>query len=676
MKVVAIVQARMNSTRMPGKVLKKICKIPSIDILLARLANAKTLDEIVVATSHHPTNKELTNHLETLNYNFYIGSETDVLSRFFEAAKLYSADIIVRISGDCPCVDSYLVDDIVSYLLNNNVDYCSNTINPSYPDGLDIEAFNFLALKKAKLEAISVFDKEHVTPYIRRDSSLIKSNISNEIDYSHLRITLDEPQDLSLLQEIFKHFYPRIDFSWVEIVDYLNSNLHLLKYNEDFKRNEGALMSTGEKLYKRAKKIIPGGNMLLSKRPEMFLPDLWPSYFSKSKGINVWDLDGNKYLDISLMGVGTNILGYGNDEVDAAVSSVIVNGNMSTLNCPEEVYLAEKLVEMHPWSDMVKFARTGGEANAIAIRIGRAASGKDKIAICGYHGWHDWYLASNIDDPENLSQHLLAGLETSGVPRALKGTTIPFKYNDLESLTSIIDNNEIGVIKMEVYRNSEPQNNFLQNVRKLATENGIVLIFDECTSGFRETFGGLHKKYNVEPDIALFSKALGNGYAISAITGRRSVMESAQSSFISSTFWTERIGPSAALKALEVMEREQSWSYITDLGLELINCWKALAEKHHVPISISGLPSISSFRFENPHHNIFKTFITQEMLSRGIIANTAVYLSTQHHMSNHQEYLDILDDIFFKVSQMIDAGDDPSLLLRGLPGHEGFSRLN
>ena len=153
-----------------------------------------------------------------------------MLSRFFEAAKLYSADIIVRISGDCPCVDSYLVDDIVSYLLNNNVDYCSNTINPSYPDGLDIEAFNFLALKKAKLEAISVFDKEHVTPYIRRDSSLIKSNISNEIDYSHLRITLDEPQDLSLLQEIFKHFYPRIDFSWVEIVDYLNSNLHLLKY--------------------------------------------------------------------------------------------------------------------------------------------------------------------------------------------------------------------------------------------------------------------------------------------------------------------------------------------------------------------------------------------------------------------------------------------------------------
>ena len=156
-------------------------------------------------------------------------------------------------------------------------------------------------------------------------------------------------------------------------------------------------MRIGQKLYEKAKTLIPGGTMLLSKRPEMFLPHHWPSYFSKAKGCEVWDLDGNKYLDMSIMGIGTNTLGYGNEEVDNAVRSVIDKGNMSTLNCPEEVWLAEKLIEINPWADMVRFARTGGEANAIAIRIARAATGKDKVAICGYHGWHDWYLSANLN---------------------------------------------------------------------------------------------------------------------------------------------------------------------------------------------------------------------------------------------------------------------------------------
>jgi glutamate-1-semialdehyde aminotransferase len=151
-------------------------------------------------------------------------------------------------------------------------------------------------------------------------------------------------------------------------------------------------MRKGQDLYSKAKKLIPGGTMLLSKRPEMFLPDNWPSYYSKTKGCDVWDLDGVKYCDMSIMGIGTNTLGYSHDEVDKAVIDTVQKGNMSTLNCPEEVYLAEKLIEMNPWADMVRFARSGGEANAIAIRIARAASGSDEVAICGYHGWHDWYL--------------------------------------------------------------------------------------------------------------------------------------------------------------------------------------------------------------------------------------------------------------------------------------------
>ena len=316
-------------------------------------------------------------------------------------------------------------------------------------------------------------------------------------------------------------------------------------------------MNSGQALWSEAKKIIPGGNHLLSKRPEMFLPEKWPSYYSKAQGCEIWDLDGNKYFDMSIMGIGTNILGYSHPEIDSSVIQTVKSGNMSTLNCPEEVYLAQKLVDLHPWADMVRLARTGGEANAIAIRIARAFARKDKVAVCGYHGWHDWYLSSNLGEESSLDGHLLPGLKPSGVPRGLTGTTIPFQYNDINSLKRLIQDHDIGVIKMEVERNFPPENNFLQEVKDISVEKGIVLIFDECTSGFRTTFGGLHKQYSIDPDMAMFGKALGNGYAITAVIGKESVMQAAQDTFISSTFWTERIGPTAALKTLEIMKRQR-----------------------------------------------------------------------------------------------------------------------
>ena len=280
------------------------------------------------------------------------------------------------------------------------------------------------------------------------------------------------------------------------------------------------MINSGQNLYQKAKSIIPGGVMLLSKRPEMHLPEKWPSYFSKSKGCYVWDLEGKKYTDMSIMGIGTNSLGYGNNEVDEAVINTVKKGNMSTLNCPEEVFLAEKLIEINPWADMVRFARTGGEANSIAIRIARAASGKENVAVCGYHGWHDWYLSANHNGEDELSKHLIPGLSPRGVPKKLKNSVFPFNYNDFEKLCTIVEKNDIGVIKMEVIRNIEPTDDFLMKVRDLATKKNIVLIFDECSSGFRETYGGIFQKYNVIPDMAMFGKTLGNGYAITAVVGK------------------------------------------------------------------------------------------------------------------------------------------------------------
>ena len=435
-------------------------------------------------------------------------------------------------------------------------------------------------------------------------------------------------------------------------------------------------MRTGQNLYKKAKKIIPGGTMLLSKRPELFLPENWPSYFSKTKGCQVWDLDDNEYTDMSIMGIGTNTLGYGNDEVDAAVMETVKKGNMSTFSCPEEVYLAEKLIEINPWADMVRFARSGGEANSIAIRIARAASGKDKVAICGYHGWHDWYLSANHNEGDELSGHLLPGLTPNGVPKNLKDTVYPFHYNNFDELLKIVDQNDIGVIKMEVVRNFGPEDDFLQKVRDLATSRNIVLIFDECTSGFRETFGGIYKKYGVEPDMAMYGKTIGNGYALTAVVGKRSVMEAAQKTFISSTFWTERIGPTAALATLKVMEQTKSWETITEQGKKMQNGWSDLANKHEVDITINGIPSLSTYSFNSDHGMEYKTFVTQEMLKKGFLASTNFYACTAHTDDKIAAYFNALDDVYHTISQCEKGNKNISELLEGPVCHSGFKRLN
>lgn len=665
----------MGSTRLPNKVMKRIGGVPMIELLLARLARSTELDQIIVATSTDPRNQVLVEHVLELGYACELGSENDVLDRFIKAGTAHGADVVVRITGDCPLVDPALVDECLRRFSLADVDYFSNVSPPTYPDGLDIEIVKMAALVRAAQESSSAYDHEHVTPYVRESGHFRVAAMTNEEDLSGLRWTVDEPADFDVATNVFAHFAPDIHFDWAQVLTLQSTHPQIFAGNHQAQRNEGASMGTGQKLWKRAKQIIPGGNMLLSKRAEMFLPDKWPAYFSKAKGCEVWDMDGNRYTDMSIMGIGTNILGYGHDEVDAAVRQTVNAGNMSTFNCPEEVYLAEKLVEIHPWADMARLARSGGEANAIAIRIARAASGRDKVAVCGYHGWHDWYLSANLGDGENLAGHLLPGLDPKGVPQNLRGTVFPFNYNNYQQLEDLVNAHDIGVIKMEVVRNMGPEDNFLHKVRQLATQRGIVLIFDECTSGFRETFGGLHKKYGVEPDMAMFGKALGNGYGITATIGRREVMEAAQSTFISSTFWTERIGPTAALKTLEVMECVKSWETITQTGLNIRERWQKLADQHGLNIDHWGLAALTGYTFKSENALAYKTLITQEMLGKGFLAGNSVYVCTEHTPAVLDAYFEALDPIFATIKQC-EEGQDVMGMLKGPVCHGGFKRLN
>ena len=408
------------------------------------------------------------------------------------------------------------------------------------------------------------------------------------------------------------------------------------------------------KEWQLAKKIIPGGNMFLSKRSDFILPDYWPSYYKKAKGCYVWDLYNNKYLDM-FFSPGTNILGYSNNYVDKEVISSIKKSNMSSLNAYEEYLLAKKLIKYHKWSEMIKFARTGGEANAIAIRIARSSiKNRKNIAFCGYHGWHDWYMSSTLNKKNNLKTHLIDGIDDSGLPSKLKNTAFPFNYNDLNGLEKLIKSKNIGIVKMEVFRSIKPKDDFLIKVRKLCNKKKIILIFDECTSGFRENIGGIHLKYKVYPDMLLLGKALGNGYPITAILGKKKIMENAKKTFISSTFWTERLGYSAALSTLKYMEKHKIQNEINKSGILIKKAWRIFAKKYGLKIKVTGLNALPSFIFLNDYNTETITFFTQEMLKNNILASNVIYLSHAHKQKHIANYLKNCGKIFKQISLLKD----------------------
>lgn len=431
----------------------------------------------------------------------------------------------------------------------------------------------------------------------------------------------------------------------------------------------------GIELWNKAKKIIPGGTQLLSKRSEQFLPDQWPSYFKKAKGVEVWDLDGNKYLDMSYMGIGACILGYADEDVNRAVKKVIEEGSMCTLNSPEEVELAKLLIKLHPWAEMVRYTRTGGEAAAMAIRVARAYTGKEKVAFCGYHGWHDWYLSANLANEKNLDGQLLLGLKPLGVPRGLRGTAIPFNYNKIDELEKIAEENDIGTIIMEPQRAHSPEKNFLKNVRKIADKIRAVLIFDEITSGWRMNIGGIHMLHKLYPDIAVFGKGMSNGFPMAAIIGKSEVMDVAQDSFISSTYWTERVGPTAAIATINKMQKNDVPSHLCKIGDLISKEWKELAEKHELKINIMGIPPLTTFKFDYGDINqALHTLFTQEMLGRGFLASKSVYVSYSHNEKHVKKYLENVDDVFKIIKKSI-TNKRVHSFLKGPIAHNGFKRL-
>ncbi len=433
----------------------------------------------------------------------------------------------------------------------------------------------------------------------------------------------------------------------------------------------------GQKLWKKAKTLIPGGNQLLSKRAEIFLPELWPAYYSKAKGVEIWDLDGRKYLDFSIMAVGACVLGYADPDINKAVIAAVKRGSNSTLNVPEEVELAELLIKLHPWAKMVRYARTGGESMAVAARIARAYTGRDTIAFCGYHGWADWYLATNLKDENGLNDHLLSGLEPKGVPQGLRGTIVPFHYNKIEELERIVEeyDGKLAAIIMEPVHTTEPKDDFLEKVRAIADRIGAVLVFDEITVGFKLALGGAHLLYGVEPDMAIFGKTISNGYPMAAIIGKKDVMQAAQDTFISSSYWTEAIGPVAALATIKKMKRVHLVKHYLRIAKAVRNILREASGRHGVPIEIAEVVAILTLVFKGEDGQAARTLFTQEMLKRGILAGGVFYASYAHTPAHLARYKKAVNEVFAIIAHAR-ADGGVGRFLEGPVAHTGFQRVN
>jgi glutamate-1-semialdehyde 2,1-aminomutase len=410
----------------------------------------------------------------------------------------------------------------------------------------------------------------------------------------------------------------------------------------------------------------------------MFLPDLWPAYYKRALGAEVWDLDENHYFDFTHNGVGSCLLGYADPDVNKAVKTAIDEGSMASLNAPEEVELADLLCQLHPWADMVRYARTGGEAMSIAVRLARTATGRDKIAFCGYHGWNDWYLAANLGESSALDGYLMPGLSPRGVPRALQGTALPFRYNDLEGLQQIVAErrNELAGIIMEPPRSDPPQPGFLAGVRALADESGALLVVDEITAGFRLTAGGAHLVLGLQPDIAVFAKGMSNGYAMAAILGRAKYMNAAQETFVSSTYWTERIGPAAALATIKKHVQLKLAQVLANTGQCVREIWSAAAAQAGLQIKTSGIPPLPVFVFDHPQAAAAKTLFSQMLLERNYLAGTAVYVTYAHTPAILAGYETAVSEAFQEIAILLKQRPESlQARLKGPLAHSGFGRL-
>jgi glutamate-1-semialdehyde 2,1-aminomutase len=678
MKVVAIVQARMGSSRLPGKVMKPMGDNVVLEFLLKRLARAATLDEVIVATTELADDNQIVDLVGNDTVKVYRGPETDVLQRYKNAADESKADVIVRVTGDCPFVDPELVDDCVNRLIDRDLDYisnCNNALNP-LPDGFDVEVFTSSSFVLIDKLSITEAYREHVTFGYFKTGLFTTETINYEHSYSHLRLTLDYEEDYKVISRIADEMGAE-DWGWQKISKFVSDNQDIVNINSHIVRNASWEKSFLDENRDRGLALtrpdcIANGSGLLSKRADQFSPEGWPENYLKAKGQVIWSGCERLFLDYSIGGIGATTLGYGCDFVDKRVIHTILNGSACSVNSSEEITATQKLIRAIPWIESARFTRSGGEATTLAVRIARAKTGKTKILFSGYHGWHDWYLAAALN--HKLGNHLLEDLPIAGVPKELGGTSIPFDYGDINGFDSYIGEHRanIAAVILEPMRYSSPDIKFLKHVRKECANNNIVLIFDEISSGFRFNNSAVHLDIGINPDLVVFSKAIGNGYPIAVVAGKNEIMLAVKDSFISSTTHTESIGFSAMSAVLDFYEANPVSQDLANRGKAIRNILTESASTYDLAIKTAGMDQLWSWSFEGDldRNRQLQTIVTEIMLDHSILFSNRFYATLGIDSDFYPLFERALKKSFKAVSSILSNHENPADHI-----HLGINRL-
>jgi len=660
--VVAIIQARMGSSRLPGKSLAEIEGRPMLWRVIERVRRARLVDRVVVATSVAAANDAIEKMCHEIGVACYRGSENDVLDRFYHAARAEKAEQVVRITADCPLIDPEAIDLVVRRFQRGDLDYASNSMVRTYPDGLDTEICSFAALERAWHEATKTSEREHVTPYLRSGKFRI-ANIENDSTSfnQHYRWTVDEAEDLEFIRAVYKAFRKRESFGMKDVLELIERNPGLEKMNSDIVSNVGYYKSLFEEAHaaaaparpiekskawlERAEKAIPGASQTFSKGANQHVRGVAPVFLAKGKGCRVWDVDGNEYIDY-IQGLLPNILGYAHEGVNAAVAEQLAQGHSFSLPHPLEVELAERLTRLIPCAEKVRFGKNGSDATSGAVRAARAITGRERIACCGYHGWQDWFIGSTT--------------RSAGVPKAVRALTHSFVYNDLGSLQKLLGEHrgEFAAVIMEPVNFWPPATGFLEGVRDLAHEQGALLIFDEICSGFHFGLGGAQKRFKVTPDLACFGKAMGNGFPIACVVGKTDVMRAFEDIFFSFTFAGEVASMAAAMKVLDVLETSDALARMDANGRLLQEGLNAMAKQAGLQdrIQCIGYPFWSLIRFldaEGKDSFLVRSLFTQECSKRGVLLLATHNMTAAHDPLAIEQTLRVYAEVCKTVGQWL-----------------------
>jgi len=651
----AIVQARMGSTRLPGKCLADIQGQPMLWHVVNRVSRSRCVDKVVVATSSNPSDDAIVKFCEKNDISCFRGSEEDVLDRFYRTVQAYPAETVVRITADCPLIDPLVIDRVVARFQQGDCDYASNSLRYTYPDGLDTEVFSFRALERAWREARKPAEREHVTPFLRT-GEFRQVNVESDqpVAPGTCRWTVDETADLEYVRRIFAAFNGNGCFGFKDILQLLKARPDLAASQGKAVSNEGYYRSLyqqakggaaprlrlqkSEAWLERSRKVIPTCAQTFSKAPTQYVQGAAPVFLERGQGCRVWDVDGNEYVDY-VQGLLPNILGYAQEEVNRAASAQLAQGHSFTLPHPLEVELAERLVRLIPCAEMVRFGKNGSDATSGAVRVARAFTGRDHVACCGYHGWQDWYIGSTT--------------RNAGVPEAVRALTHPFRYNDLSSLEKILHKhpNEFAAVIMEPTNFEAPAAGFLLGVKDLAHKHGALLIFDEICTGFHLGLGGAQKLYGVTPDLACFGKAMGNGFPISCVVGRANVMHVFDEIFFSFTFAGEVASMAAAMKVLDILEHTDALATMQANGRTLQDGFNALSKEAGLGEQIKSIahPTWQLLKFRDAQGNdspLVRSLFQQESVKRGVLLLVTHNMTAAHDHAAIQQSLEAYAEVF------------------------------